>query len=236
MTVTEADKRRVSGSVSLMDKAYFRLERMIVTGRLQPGQWVSETDLMELSGLSRAPIRTAVQRLADQQLIQVVPRRGAQVCPIDYTRQFRALELRRVVERLLASSAAERANAGQRRELAEISRAFKRAAKTQDQATMTELDLRAYSLILVAADNPYAAKAMASVKGLARRFWVLHQEEFGDRPRMALCHAEITAAIAKGNPELASASVDDLVDYVEAFTLKVIGFTSPRDRGTEANR
>ena len=101
---------------------------------------------------------------------------------------------------------------------------------------MTELDSRAYSLTLVAADNPYAARAMASVKGLARRFWVLHQEEFGDKPRMALCHAKITAAIAKGNPEFASASVDDLVDYIEEFTLKVIGFTSPRDRRTEAGR
>ena len=236
MPVTEPGKSRESGSVNLMDKAYVRLERMIVTGELQPGQWVSETDLMAMSGLTRAPIRAAVQRLADQQLIQVFPRRGAQVCPIDYTRQFRALELRRVVERLLASSAAERANASQRREFAEISRAFRRAAKTRDQATMTELDSRAYSLTLVAADNPYAAKAMASVKGLARRFWVLHQDEFGDLPRMALGHAKITDAIARGNPELASASVDDLVDYIEEFTLKVIGFTSSRDRRAEAGR
>lgn len=236
MTATATDKAREAGLVNLMDKAYVRLERMIVNGELQPGQWVSETDLMEMSGLSRAPIRAAIQRLADQQLIQVFPRRGAQVCPIDYTRQFRALELRRVVERLLASSAAERANAGQRREFAEISKAFRQAAKTEDQATMTELDARAYSLTLVAADNPYATKAMASVKGLARRFWVLHQEEFGDKPRMALCHAEITAAIANDDPALASAGVDDLVDYIEEFTLKVIGFTTTRNRRRGAVR
>ena len=225
-----------TGRTNLMDQAYARLERMIVNGELEPGQWVSETELMKRSGLSRAPIRVAVQRLADQQLVQVFPRRGAQVCPIDYTRQFRALELRRVVERLLASSAAERATASQRRELIEISRAFIQAAQTQDQPAMTELDSRAFSLTLVASDNPYAAKAMTSVKGLARRFWVLHQEEFGDRSRMALCHARMTAAIAEGDPERASACVDDLIDYLEEFTLKVIGFTSSNDRGTSLPR
>ncbi len=216
-------------SIHLMDVAYARLERMIVSGELQPGQWVSETQLMEASGLSRAPVRAAIQRLANQQLIRVFPRRGAQVCPIDYTLQFRALELRRVVERLMAASAAERANADQRREFAEISAAFRQAAKTQDQATMTELDSWAFSLTLVAADNPYAAGAMTSVKGLARRFWVLHQEEFGDRERMALCHAKTVDSIARGNAEQASTHVDDLIDYLEAFTLKVIGF-GPRHR------
>ena len=207
-----------------MDIAYSRLERMIVNGELQPGQWVSETYLMEASGLSRSPVRVAIQRLADQQLIEVFPRRGAQISPIDYTLQFRALELRRVVERLMASSAAERANKRQRQELSVISTGFKQAAITQNQATMTELDARAFCLILAAADNPYASGAMKSVKGLARRFWILHQKEYGDRVRMATCHAKIAQSISKGNTAQASANVDDLIDYIEEFTLKVIGF------------
>ncbi|MCY4148650.1 MAG: GntR family transcriptional regulator [Gammaproteobacteria bacterium] len=221
-------------SSNLMDVAYTRLERMIVNGNLQPGQWVSETYLMEASGLSRAPVRVAIQRLADQQLIQVFPRRGAQICPIDYTLQFRALELRRVVERLMASSAAERASTCQRRELADISAGFRQATIIQDQATMTDLDSRAFSLILAAANNPYASGAMKSVKGLARRFWVLHQEEFGDRVRMAICHAGITDAVSKGDAVQASANVDDLIDYIEEFTLKVIGFGSHLGRNRQA--
>ena len=101
---------------------------------------------------------------------------------------------------------------------------------------MTELDSRAFSLTLVASDNPYAAKAMTSVTGLARRFRVLHREEFGDRSRMALCRARMTAAIAEGDRERASTGVDDLIDYLEEFTLKVIGFTSSNDRGTPLPR
>ena len=81
-----------SGSVHLKDKAFRDLERMIVTGRLEPGLWVSETDLMEISGHTRAPVRSAIQRLADEALLRIVPRRGAQICPIDHREQFRALE------------------------------------------------------------------------------------------------------------------------------------------------
>ncbi len=73
----------------LKDEAFRDLERMIVNGELEPGRWVSEVDLVEVSGRTRAPVRSAIQRLADEGLLRIVARRGAQVCPIDHTEQFR---------------------------------------------------------------------------------------------------------------------------------------------------
>lgn len=214
--------------VKLMDGAYSQLEKMIVTGVLKPGQWVSETELIELSGFSRAPVRSAIQRLSDQQLIAVYPRRGAQVCPLDYTKQFRALELRRVVERLLVRSAAARANQGQQDRFAKLAKAFRRAAEKGDQSDMTELDSQMFALTLEAADNPFAAKAMTSVKGLSRRFWILHHEAHGDTFTMATAHAKVAEAILAGAGDTAEAAVDELIDYVEKFTLKVIGYNPAR--------
>lgn len=210
--------------LKLMDGAYNQLENMIVTGVLKPGQWVSETELIELSGFSRAPVRSAIQRLSDQQLIAVYPRRGAQVCPLDYTQQFRALELRRVVERLLARSASKRADQRQRAEFEAIAKSFRAAAKTGDQTRMTELDSLLFTQILEAADNAFASKAMTSVKGLSRRFWVLHQEAHGDTAMMANSHAEVAEAISANQADTAEAAVDALIDYVEQFTLQVIGY------------
>ena len=214
--------------LKLMDGAYNQLENMIVTGVLKPGQWVSETELIEASGFSRAPVRSAIQRLSDQQLIAVYPRRGAQICPLDYTQQFRALELRRVVERLLARSASKRADQKQREEFSALVEAFRAAAKTGDQTRMTELDSLLFALTLEAADNAFAAKAMTSVKGLSRRFWVLHQEAHGDTAKMANAHADVAEAIAADLPEKAEAAVDALIDYVEQFTLQVIGYNPIR--------
>ena len=209
----------------LMDGAYFKLENMIVTGLLEPGRWVSESDLMELSGFSRAPVRSAIQRLSDQQLLSVHSRRGAQVCPIDYTQQFRALELRRVVECLLVRSAAERASSGQRLQFATLSKAFRVISKSKNQTRMTETDAVSFALLLEAADNAFAAKAMASVKGLSRRFWVLNQEQHGNSNRMALAHADVTHAISLGSAAGGEKAVNALIDYVEEFTLKVVGYS-----------
>lgn len=225
------DKSQGTAPMMQREEAYLALERLIVTGALAPGSWVSETDLMEASGHSRASVRSAVQRLQDQGLIHTVPRRGAQICPVNITLQFRAQELRRVVEGLLARCAAERATPAQREKFTEISHAFEDYAKDENATSMMDLDIRHHSLMTAASDNTYAAKAMQSIKGVSRRFWLLHYEKHGDVPRMAECHSGVAAAIAAGDADAAEAAVHRLVDYVEEFTLKVVGFTRKVDAG-----
>ena len=210
----------------LKDEAFVDLERLIVNGQLAPGQMVSETDLIEISGHTRASVRSAIQRLADQGLVVLRPRVGAQICPIDYTQQFRSLELRRAVEVLIAKSAAKRASASQKTTFSEIAEGFRRVSETGNQQEMTELDSKSFSLMLAAADNSFAGRALTSVKGLSRRFWVLNQEAHGDLKQMAHAHALIADAISKGDVEAAARAVDALIDYVEKFTLEVVGFSS----------
>ncbi|GAA0415483.1 GntR family transcriptional regulator [Cocleimonas flava] len=214
----------IQKSPKMRDEALVDLERMIVNGLLEPGQWVSETYLIEVSGHSRASVRSAIQRLSDQGLLNIIPRRGAQVCPIDYTQQFRSLELRRAVETLVAKSAAKRASAKQREKFSEIANGFRLASQTKQQQVMTELDSEFFALMLRAADNSFAARALTSVKGLTRRFWVLHQEQYGDFGQMANTLADIADAISKSDQDLAEAAVGKLIDYVEKFTLEVVGF------------
>lgn len=217
-----------SAPLHLKDEAFHDLERMIVNGTLEPGRWVSETDLIEISGHTRAPVRSAIQRLADDGLLNIVPRRGAQVCPIDHTEQFRALELRRVVEILVARSAAKRASPKQKIQFTELAKGFKEAAISGDQDEMTELDSQCFALLINASENKFAARALTSVKGLSRRFWVLHQERYGDIRLMAAAHAEVALAVSKGSEEDAELAVGKLIDYVEEFTLEVVGFNTAK--------
>ena len=225
MSDTATAKNQV---IPLKDQAFRDLERMIVNGRLAPGLWVSETDLVEVSGHTRAPVRSAIQRLSDEGLLRIVARRGAQVCPIDHTEQFRSLELRRVVERLVAHSAAERATKAQKADLLEIGEGFLAASGSGNQVAMTELDARSFAVLIEAADNQFAARSLKSVKGLSRRFWVLNQERYGDIERMAKAHAGVARAVGQGDANTATKAVDDLIDYVEEFTLAVVGFRSPK--------
>ena len=55
----------------------------IVTGRIQPGEWLREETLAERFGFSRTPVREACSRLARDGLIERVPRRGYRAFALD---------------------------------------------------------------------------------------------------------------------------------------------------------
>ncbi|MBN9114117.1 MAG: GntR family transcriptional regulator, partial [Pandoraea sp.] len=60
----------------MVDMAYEWIEEAIVTLRLAPGSTLSELQLSEMTGFGRTPIREAIQRLAREHLIVVLPQRG----------------------------------------------------------------------------------------------------------------------------------------------------------------
>ena len=101
--------RSRNGGRSLTDEAYAQLEELIVTLQLRPGVAVSEASLSERLGIGRTPIREALQRLAREHLVAVLPQRGNLISEIDIKKQLRLLETRREVERLIVRCAARRA-------------------------------------------------------------------------------------------------------------------------------
>jgi len=89
--------RSRNGGRSLTDEAYAQLEELIVTLQLRPGVAVSEASLSERLGIGRTPIREALQRLAREHLVAVLPQRGNLISEIDIKKQLRLLETRREV-------------------------------------------------------------------------------------------------------------------------------------------
>jgi DNA-binding GntR family transcriptional regulator len=207
-----------NGDLTLTDRAYRRLEEMIVTLQLAPGAVVSETALSSRLGIGRTPIREALQRLARERLIVVLPRRGIMVAEVNIRTQLRLIETRREVERLLARLAAKRATDAQRQRFREIAAGMEKAAKANDDVTFMRLDREFNTLELEAAQNEFAAGAMILMHGLSRRFWYIHYKEVADMPLTARQHADIAQAIADANPRAATEAVDRLMDYIEKFT------------------
>ena len=62
----------ISADSSLTQQAYERLQEMIVTLELKPGSMISESQLSQLLGFGRTPVREAVQRLQQEQLLEWV--------------------------------------------------------------------------------------------------------------------------------------------------------------------
>jgi DNA-binding GntR family transcriptional regulator len=202
---------------SLTERAYRRLEELIATLQLEPGSVLSETTLAQRLGIGRTPVREALQRLASEGMVTILPRRGILVSELDFGRHLRLLEVRRELERLIARSAARRATPDERRAFAELADALETAAAAGDAVGFMRLDRRFNAMTLAAARNEFAAKAMRHMQGLSRRFWYQHYQTVLDLPRCARLHKDVAAAIAAADEAGAAAASDRLIDYIEEF-------------------
>lgn len=207
---------------SLTDQAYATLEEMIVTLKLPPGAAVSETGLSEALGIGRTPIREAIQRLARERLVTIMPRRGIIVSEINIKSQLRLLEVRREVERLVVRSAARRALPEERERFAEIARTFEKSARSNDETTFIRTDREFNELCTKSARNEFAAGAMVLMHSLSRRFWFIHYKQAADMPATAKLHADIARAISKGEEVVAAEALDRLIDEIEKFTRSTV--------------
>jgi DNA-binding GntR family transcriptional regulator len=208
---------------TLTEKAYRILEEDLVTLRIPPGAVVSEAILSRRLGVGRTPVREALQRLAREWLVVIMPRRGIVVAEIDPVRQLRLLEARREIERFLARSAARRATQVQRVRFREIAAGMDEAALRADDIAFMRLDREFNLLVLNSAGNEFAASAMSLMNGLSRRFWYVHYKQGADLPLCARLHATIAHAVADADQEAAARGSDALVDYIQAFARATIG-------------
>jgi DNA-binding GntR family transcriptional regulator len=202
---------------SFSEQAYDILEEMIVTLVLPPGTTLTESELIERTGLGRTPMREALQRLSDVGLIDIIPRQGTKVTEINVGDQLLLLEVRRELERLIATSAARRRTAEQSSLLSEMAVEMRRAATTDDYLLFLRVDRAFNQCVAESSANRYLVKAITPIHALARRFWYKYYRPY-DLPIAAIGHAEIMEAIVASDPVAAGAASDKLLDYVVSFT------------------
>ncbi|QIB48067.1 GntR family transcriptional regulator [Streptomyces aureoverticillatus] len=88
--------------VSGREKAYAYLKDTVLTDPAMQGEYLSEQDIANRIGVSRTPIREALLLLAAEDLVELVPKRGARVAPLMGREIAELMELRGIVERYAA--------------------------------------------------------------------------------------------------------------------------------------
>lgn len=204
--------------------AYRILEEMIVTLKLPPGSKISEKALNRSLGFGRTPLREALQRLAIEGSVKILPRSGVIVSEIDLADQLNMIEVRRELEKIIAGRAARLAMEDQRRVFAKLAEDFDRAAEENDSNIFIETDREFNALSIATAQNKYVAYAIGPIEAQTRRFWYLHFKRFGDLSRVTKLHAHIARAIAANDEAAARDASDRLIDYVEEYTRKTLQF------------
>ena len=211
-------EQRKDADRSLTDRAYVALEEMICTLQLEPGEVLSEGALSETLGIGRTPVREALQRLAREGLVTVLPRRGVLVSEFNVKKQLQMLEVRRELERLMARSAATRATREERARFETIAREMQESAEADDDIRFMRLDREFNVLVSQANRNEFASEAISLMAGLSRRFWFMHHRHAGDLSMIARLHADIADAAAAGDGTAAASASDALLEYIESIT------------------
>ena len=195
------------GAPALADQARAQLEELIVQLELPPGSVWSEVQLSERLGIGRTPVREALQRLEGDHLVRILPRLGVQVTEINVTQQLRLLEVRRVLERLVAQNAARRATPEEREQLLRMADALE-AMVDGDVLKFLRYHYEIKRYIAECARNPFAAAAIAPTHAMSRRFYFLHYRRAHDLPEAARHHADVIRAIALGEEARAGAAAE----------------------------
>jgi DNA-binding GntR family transcriptional regulator len=152
------------------DRAYRHTKELILTGALAGGQLFSEGEIAQRLDISRTPVREAFLRLEAEQLLRLVPKRGAVVVPVSPTEVDDVLELREALE-----AAAVRRIVRDERLLAAASAGWSRALDEQERCAAAE-DPDGFA----AADDAFHRSLVdASGNMLAIRFY----RSLGDRQR-----------------------------------------------------
>ncbi|MDY7011875.1 MAG: GntR family transcriptional regulator [Planctomycetota bacterium] len=83
---------------ALSDRVYRKLYRRIVTGKLKPGQRITELQIAKSEGVSQAPVREALKRLAEDRLVDLIPRSGCYVCKLTHDEIAEIYDIRERLE------------------------------------------------------------------------------------------------------------------------------------------
>ena len=214
-TVTSLSQARFS----LTALAYEQLEELIVTLKLEPGSTCSETDLQQLIGIGRTPVREALQRLSREGLVEILPRKGIRITKVEFEGQFLRVELARTLLALMARTSAVRATPKQKHAFSDIAVAYDKVAQTPDLDSIMHLDKSMFELLCGACHNEHVCRATRLLVGENRRLRYIHFKKHADIPVFAHIRAELARALVRGDPEAAEAIVHRRMDYIES-TLK----------------
>jgi len=185
---------------------YFRdrIEDEIATGQLKPGERLDEMSLAERFGVSRTPIREALQQLAAGGMVELRPNRGAIVSAPDPTRLMEMFDVMAELEAMCGRLAARRLLAEDEALLTSTLGACRKAMDAGDPDAYYYENERFHRAIYAASGNRFLADQAIA---LHRRLAPFRRLQLRVRDRMKTSqreHEEILAAILEGEAGIAA--------------------------------
>jgi DNA-binding GntR family transcriptional regulator len=157
--------------VPLRQAAYDVIAEMIITGELQPGEHLVEKDLAAQLGVSRQPVREALQRLHTEGWVDLRPALGAFVHVPTEDEADQLLTTRTLLEAESARLAAKNATPEQITHLWELQRVGEKALAADDQEALVKANATLHAFVAVMSGNKVLADLIAQVDRRVRWYY-----------------------------------------------------------------
>jgi DNA-binding GntR family transcriptional regulator len=198
---------------SRADFVFESLRDAIADGRIERGQRVREEEIGRNFGVSRTPVREALQRLQQRGLLVLTAGRGLVVAELTPQQVAELYAMREILEGSAARFAAERASVHEIAVLYRLQEELRDAKN--DAMTLVSLNRHFHQAIYEAAHNRYL---MQTLDHLHDSFTLLHSTTFRAPSRRKDSdeeHRKIVAAIERHDPDRAEAAAREHIGQAQ---------------------
>ena len=206
----------------LRDVVFNTLRQAILRGELKPGERLMEIQLANKLGVSRTPIREALRKLELEGLVNMVPRKGAEVADITEKSLLDVLEVRKALEELSVQLACEKITEEEIEELKRVAERFKDTLDDQDVTKIAEADVAFHDVIYTATDNQKLILLLNNLREQMYRYRVEYLKKEEAYPQLIAEHEELIDNISKRNKEEATRIMCEHIDNQVATVINVI--------------
>ena len=188
----------------LSKKVYRILKARIIKGDLKPGKKILEVNIAEQLGVSRTPVREALRELAAEGFVKMEPNLGMIVIDFSLEELKEVLQIRRVLEGLATSMAAEKISKEETKKLEKITKKMSICISKNDVVAYSKLNAQFHNLILMACGNKRLMKICNNLSSSDHRFRIRSLRDNPERLKYSLQeHQEIMEALNRRNSEQA---------------------------------
>ncbi len=200
--------------LSLRDQAYEAIKQRIITCELRPGEVLSEAVVSEGLGIGRTPVRQAIDRLAGDGLVEIMPRKGSIVKPVTLDEIFNIIDVRVVNETFCVRAAAAGADSEFIAAITANLEAMRQAVRAHEIETLAQLDRAFHVMIAGATHNPIMADLLRNLHERSARLWFISLRANEHHLKVCDEHAAIVEGIVCQDPDRAAGAMQA---HIESF-------------------
>ncbi|MXP63983.1 GntR family transcriptional regulator [Roseomonas sp. M0104] len=207
---------------SLTEQAVTALRREIIMTRLMPGETLSEATASQRLGLGKAPVRAALARLAEEGLVQAVPRRGWVVSVVTIRDIHEVFGLRLLLEPEAARRAAGRVDAEALRRLDAVCACGYRPADEESTHVFLDANKAFHVAVAELSGNGRLARQVDRLLDESSRMLALGLRSRDRTGEMAHEHHALIEALALGRAERSAAIMHEQVAASQRMVLAAL--------------